>query len=176
MPPPPRPRPRRVGGGGSCGPGGGRAAALGPVGSGGICAFHAPSQRLALKSNPPCSARPPLARALSQPAPGIGLQDQRGSISVRGSPTVGRPPAGAGARRPTRIRWRVTRRKLGEHRGLVPREMGLQEERRAHDPSACPMPLLGLRTMATWELHPTPMHPGPDCCQLGLPGQPRPGR
>lgn len=88
MPPPPRPRPRRVGGGGSCGPGGGRAAALRPVGSGGICAFHAPSQRLALKFNPPGSGRPPLARALSQPAPGIGLQDLRGSISVRGSPTA----------------------------------------------------------------------------------------
>lgn len=88
MPPPPRPRPRRVGGGGSCGPGGGRAAALRPVGSGGICAFHAPSQRLALKFNPPGPARPPLARALSQPAPGIGLQDPRGSISVRRSPTA----------------------------------------------------------------------------------------
>lgn len=88
MPPPPRPRPRRVGGGGSCGPGGGRAAALRPVGSGGICAFHAPSQRLALKFNPPGPARPPLARARSQPAPGIGLQDPRGSISVRGSPTA----------------------------------------------------------------------------------------
>lgn len=88
MPPPPRPRPRRVGGGGSCRPGGGRAAALRPVGSGGICAFHAPSQRLALKFNPPGPAGPPLARALSQPAPGIGLQDPRGSILVRCSPTA----------------------------------------------------------------------------------------
>lgn len=79
MPPPPRPRPRRVGGGGSCGPGGGRAAALRPVGSGGICAFHAPSQRLALKYNPPGPAGRRWPAPSVSPPPGSGCRTREGA-------------------------------------------------------------------------------------------------
>lgn len=69
---------------------GGRRA--GPVGSGGICSFHACSQRLSLKPNPP--ARPHRRQPLPSPAPpargpGIGLQEKE--LPQQRGPGAGKP-------------------------------------------------------------------------------------